>query len=86
MPIYREISNEVHYYIDNMAKIDYEMPEKDKVGTQLLGSSNSFSQQTSNPAKRKTVNMEEVLKDLIPSAASEINIQCEIEIVPHKNN
>jgi hypothetical protein len=43
VPIFREISNEAQYYLENMAKIDFEMPEKDKVGTQLLGSSNSFS-------------------------------------------
>ena len=35
VPIYREISNEANYYVDNMAKIDYEMPDKDQAETRL---------------------------------------------------
>lgn len=33
VPIYREISNEPNYYVDFMAKNDYEMPEQDRLAT-----------------------------------------------------
>ena len=65
--IFGEISNEDQYYVANMADLDYEMPESDRVGTQLIGGSNLFSQQTSNPAtKRKTANIDEALSELKP--------------------
>jgi hypothetical protein len=33
VPFYREVTNEPEYQIENMAKTDYEMPEKDRLGT-----------------------------------------------------
>ena len=33
VPIYREVTNEPEYQIQTMAKLDYEMPEKDRQGT-----------------------------------------------------
>lgn len=33
VPIFREISNETGYQVENMASIDFEMPQKDAIGT-----------------------------------------------------
>jgi hypothetical protein len=33
VPIFREVTNEPEYMIENMARLDYEMPVKDREGT-----------------------------------------------------
>ena len=35
VPIFREVTNEQSYSNDTLARIDYEMPEKDRLATQL---------------------------------------------------
>lgn len=50
VPIFREVSNEPEYSVSNMARVDYEMPEKDRQGTQLISHQSSFQTQTSNPS------------------------------------
>lgn len=55
VPIFREVTNEKEYMIESMARIDYEMPEKDREGTQLEARRKSFSETT----KQRTSSNEE---------------------------
>ena len=43
VPIFREVTNEPEFMVESMAKVDYEMPEKDREGTQLAARRDSFS-------------------------------------------
>lgn len=50
VPIYREVTNEKEYFPENLARMDYEMPEKDRLNTQLQ----SGAALLDRPHKRRT--------------------------------
>ena len=60
--MFREVTNEPEYQIDKMARLDYEMPEKDREGTQLAvrrASFSSLNQQPVQTAKQRNNTVEE---------------------------
>ena len=62
VPIFREVTNEPEYQIYNMSSLDYEMPIKDREGTQLASRRASFSSLNPQPtqtAKQKNNIVEE---------------------------
>jgi hypothetical protein len=50
----REVSNEAEYKTENIARTDYEMPEKDRLGTQLFSKQPAYSSTMISQKKRAT--------------------------------
>ena len=73
VPIFREVTNEPEFMVDSMAKIDYEMPEKDREGTQLAAKRDSFSANQSVKQRNNTIE-EEKISTQSPNKASRVQI------------